>query len=83
MKKVIQKLFSKEKKKGRIKGKKVLILLIIILAVLAGVMAAANFKKSKEASASAKSVRTAKVTKQDIVSELSSSGTISPQNTYR
>lgn len=82
MKKVIQKLFSKEKRKGRIKGKKILILLIIILAVLAGVMAAASFKKSKEASAESKSIRTAKVTKQDIVSELSSSGTISPQNTY-
>lgn len=59
-----------------------MILLIIILAVLAGVMAAASFKKSKEASAESKSIRTAKVTKQDIVSELSSSGTISPQNTY-
>lgn len=82
MKKVIQKLFSKEKRKGKIKGKKILILLIIILAVLAGVMAAASFKKSKEASAESKSIRTAKVTKQDIVSELSSSGTISPQNTY-
>ncbi len=82
MKKIIQKLFSKEKRKGGIKGKKVLILLIIILAVLAGVVAASSFKKSKEASAEAKSVRTAKVTKQDIVSELSSSGTISPQNTY-
>jgi HlyD family secretion protein len=82
MKKVIQKLFSKEKRKGGIKGKKVLILLIIILAVLAGVVAAASFKKSKATSAEAKSIRTAKVTKQDIVSELSSSGTISPQNTY-
>ncbi|WP_312425743.1 efflux RND transporter periplasmic adaptor subunit [Lacrimispora sp.] len=82
MKKVIQKLFSKEKRKGGIKGKKVLILLFIILAVLAGVVAASSFKKSKEASAEAKSIRTAKVTKQDIVSELSSSGTISPQNTY-
>jgi HlyD family secretion protein len=82
MKKVIQKLFSKEKRKGGIKGKKVLILLIIILAVLAGVVAAASFKKSKATSAEAKSIRTANVTKQDIVSELSSSGTISPQNTY-
>ncbi|WP_312501510.1 HlyD family efflux transporter periplasmic adaptor subunit [Lacrimispora sp.] len=82
MKKIIQKLFSKEKRKGRIKGKKVLIFLIIILAVLAGVMAAAALKKSKAASATSKSIRTANVTKRDIVSELSSSGTISPQNTY-
>ncbi|GLC82841.1 efflux RND transporter periplasmic adaptor subunit [Lacrimispora brassicae] len=82
MKKVIQKLFSKDKRKGRISGKKVLILLIVILAVLAGAVGAAGFKKSKEASAAAKSVKTAKVTRQDIVSELSSSGTISPLNTY-
>ena len=82
MKKIIQKLFSKEKRKGRIKGKKVLVFLIIILAVLAGVMVAAGLKKSKAASAAEKSIRTAKAAKQDIVSELSSSGTISPQNTY-
>ncbi|PJJ27991.1 HlyD family efflux transporter periplasmic adaptor subunit [Lacrimispora celerecrescens] len=82
MKKIIQKLFLKNKKKGRIKGKKVLIFLILILAVLAGVIAAAGFKKSKSASTTAKSIRTATVTKRDIVSELSSSGTISPQNTY-
>ena len=82
MNKVIQKLFSKDKRKGRISGKKVLILLIVILAVLAGAVGAAGFKKSKEASAAAKSVKTAKVTRQDIVSELSSSGTISPLNTY-
>ena len=82
MKKVIQKLFSKEKRKGRIKGKKILILLIVILAVLAGAIGTVSYKKSKEVSAAAKSVKTARVTKQDIVSELSSSGTISPLNTY-
>lgn len=75
MKKIIQKLFSKEKKK-------VLIILIIILVALAGVTAAVSLKKSRETSAEAKSVRTAKATKRDITSELSSSGTISPKDTY-
>lgn len=75
MKKIIQKLFSKEKKKVRI-------ILIIILVALAGITAAVSYKKSRETSAEAKSVRTAKVTKRDITSELSSSGTISPKDTY-
>lgn len=76
MKKILQKLFSKEKRKG------VIFLIIVLLVVAAGVIGAGVLKKSKEASAAAKSVKTARVTKQDIVSKLSSSGTIAPQNTY-
>ncbi len=82
MKKIIQQLFSKEKKKDRKKGKKTLIILMIILVSLAGITAAVSIKKSKAASLEAKSIRTAKVTKRDITSELSSSGTISPKDTY-
>lgn len=82
MKKIIQKLFSRDKKKDRKKGKKILIILIIILVSLAGITAAVSIKKSKAASSEAKSIRTAEVTKRDITSELSSSGTISPKDTY-
>ncbi len=82
MKKIIQKLFLKEIKKSKKKGKKVLIILIIILAVLAGIIAAVSLKKSRDTASKAKSIRTAKVTKRDITSELSSSGTISPKDTY-
>ncbi|WP_124068290.1 HlyD family efflux transporter periplasmic adaptor subunit [Clostridium sp. E02] len=82
MKKIIQKIFKKKKKTNRKKGKKVLIILIIILVALAGIFAAFNFEKSKKASSESKSVRTATVTKRDITSELSSSGTISPKDTY-
>lgn len=83
MKKIIQKLFSKEKgKKGRKKGKKLLVILIAVLVCLAAAAAVYGAKKSKEASAEAKTVKTAKVTKQDITSQLSSSGTISPKDTY-
>ncbi|MEY8352260.1 HlyD family efflux transporter periplasmic adaptor subunit [Lachnospiraceae bacterium 54-53] len=85
MKKIIQKLFSKEKmkkKKGSKSGKKILIILIVILVSLAGAAVAYGMKKSREASAESNSVRTATVTKRDITSELSSSGTISPKDTY-
>lgn len=83
MKKIIQKLFSKvKKKKGRKNRKIVLIILIIVLVSLAAVVGFIVIKKSREASAESKSVKTATVTKRDITSELSSSGTISPKDTY-
>ncbi|ADL04734.1 efflux RND transporter periplasmic adaptor subunit [Lacrimispora saccharolytica] len=82
MNKIIQKFFSKDKKKGRKKGKTALIILSLILAALAVVTAAVSIKKSRQASSEAKSVRTATATKRDITSELSSSGTISPKDTY-
>lgn len=83
MKKIIQKLFSKEKgKKGRKKGKKLLIILVTVFACLAAAAGAYGVKKSKGAFAEAKTVKTAKVTKRDITSRLSSSGTISPKDTY-
>ncbi len=75
MKKISQILFLKNKKK-------VLIILVLILLALAGSAAAMTLNKSKKASSEANSVQTATVTKRDITSELSSSGTISPKDTY-
>lgn len=75
MKKISQIAFLKNKKK-------VLIILVLILLALAGTAAAMTLNKSKKASAESKSVQTATVTKRDITSELSSSGTISPKDTY-
>ncbi len=74
MKKTILTLFLKKKK--------VFLLLIAAVGVIAFAITGLSLKKSREASAEAKSVRTAKVTKQDIRSELSSTGTISPKDTY-
>ena len=82
MKEIIQKLFKKEKKKSKGKSKKVLIILTLILIIVAGAIAAFEYKKSKTASAEADKVKTAVATKRDITSELSSSGTIAPKDTY-
>ncbi|MDF2886321.1 MAG: secretion protein HlyD family protein [Lacrimispora sp.] len=82
MKKIIQKIFKSDQKKRKGKSKKIFIILILILTAVAGLFFALSFKKSKEADAQAKKVKTAVVTKRDISSELSSSGTISPKDTY-
>ena len=73
---------SKNGKKTGKKGKKLLLLLLILLAVILGLYAAVRMKAEKAASANTKEVKTAVVEKRDITSELSSSGTISPKNTY-
>ena len=73
---------AKNGKKGGRKGKKLLLILILLLVVILGVYAAVRMKAEKAASANAKEVRTATVETRDITSELSSSGTISPKNTY-
>lgn len=62
--------------------KKLLILLIVVLLAFGGIVGFLMMNKSKSASAKAKSVQTATVSKRDITSELSSSGTISPKDTY-
>lgn len=82
MKKIIQNLFKREKKKRQGKSKKVLIVLILILITVAGAIGAVEYKKSKTANAKAEKIKTAVVTKRDITSELSSSGTIAPKDTY-
>ena len=73
---------TKNGKKGGRKGKKLLLILILLLVVILGVYAAVRMKAEKAASANVKEVRTATVETRDITSELSSSGTISPKNTY-
>lgn len=75
MKKINQKLFLK-------KYKKLLIILTLVLLAVAGIAGGLIVKKTKSASAKAGSVQTATVTKSDITTELSSSGNISPKNTY-
>lgn len=75
MKKINQKLFLK-------KHKKLLIILTLVLLAVAGIAGGLIAKKNKSASAKAGSVQTATVTKSDITTELSSSGNISPKNTY-
>lgn len=75
MKKISQPAFLKNKKK-------ILIILGLILLALAGTAVARTLNKSKKASSEANLVKTATVTKRDITSELSSSGTISPKDTY-
>lgn len=82
MKKIIQKSGTKQKNRGRKKGKKLLILMVFLLLAVSGVFAFNQLKKTKEAGAKVQSVRTAQVSKRDITSELSSSGTISPKDTY-
>lgn len=71
------------KKKG-MKGKKKLFLLLLLILILiaAAFMFVRNKKKSQSASAGAGAVRTAAAERRDITSSLSSSGTISPKDTY-
>lgn len=65
------------------KPKKIVITcIIVVLLILAGTAVAAGFNQAKPAAAGASEQQTAIVTKGSIVSELSSSGVISPKNTY-
>lgn len=82
MKKIIQKILKSDQKKSNGKRKKVFILVLLILIAFAGIFFAFSYKKSKEANTQAKKIKTEVVTKRDISSKLSSSGTISPKNTY-
>ncbi len=75
MKKISQKLSLK-------KNKKLLIILVLALVVAGGVAGILIVKKTKRASTDASSVQTTTATKRDITTELSSSGSISPKDTY-
>lgn len=75
MKKISQKLSLK-------KNKKLLIILVLALVVAGGVAGIIIVKKTKRASTEAGSVQTTTATKRDITTELSSSGNISPKDTY-
>ena len=80
MKNRISKLFSKEKRKGG--KKKGLLAGLCLLAVLAGAGLWIWQGRAKRASVQAVLVNTATVSRRDITSELSSTGTISPKDTY-
>jgi HlyD family secretion protein len=82
MKKIIQKIFKSDQKKRSGKRKKIFIILLLIVTAFAGIFFIFSYKRSKEADAQAKKIKTAAVTKRDISSKLSSSGTISPKDTY-
>ena len=88
MKDKVKTLFGKKKEEkkisdnGRKKRKKWPFLLMIILISGIGAFYGLKNRKTAMASAQVSSVRTATVAKQDITSSLSSSGTISPKDTY-
>ena len=74
---------SKEQKRKRRKQKKaVIVLLLIVLAAGGAGWAYVQHQKSVQASAQVSEHRTAMVTRRDITSELSSSGTLAPKDTY-
>lgn len=81
-------LVNKKKEDGKTSGgnrkkrKKWPFLLLVILLVCAAGFFYIKNKETAKTSASASDVRTATVGKQDITSSLSSSGTISPKDTY-
>lgn len=78
-----KKISSKEQKRKRRKQKKaVIVLLFIALAAGGAGWAYVQHQKSVQASAQVSEHRTATVTRQDITSELSSSGTLAPKDTY-
>lgn len=79
MKNIIRKIFPKGKKKKR---KKIFMILLSVLIIPAAVIGGYEYKKTKAASAVSDSVKTAAVTKQDITSRLSSSGTIEAKAAY-
>lgn len=78
-----QKKISKEQKRKRKKIKKTIFLLLFLaLAVGGGGWAYRKHRQAARASANASEHRTATVERRDITSELSSSGTLAPKDTY-
>lgn len=77
-------LKKKEKKKRNAKGGKWIVLTVVVLiAVIGGALFWQSYsRKAKQASANASSRNTATVERGTLTSELSSSGVISPKDTY-
>lgn len=75
---------KRAKRKRNAKGGKWIVLIVLALvAVIGGALFWQNYsRKARRASADAEKANTATVTKGTLTSELSSSGTISPKNTY-
>ncbi len=73
----------KEKKRNAKGGKWIVLAMVILCAVIGGSLFWQNYsRKAKQASADAGAKNTSTVTRGDLVSELSSSGVISPKDTY-
>lgn len=64
------------------KKKKIIIILLLVAVIVVAAMVWTNQKKVAKVSAAGDSVKTAVVERSDITSKLSSSGTISPKDTY-
>lgn len=84
---VDQKLTWKEKRAGRKRnakgGKWIVMIILLLIAIIGGALYWQNYsRKAKQASADAGARNTSTVTKGSLTSELSSSGTISPKDTY-
>lgn len=84
---VNQKLTWKEKRAGRKRnakgGKWIVMIILLLIAIIGGALYWQNYsRKAKQASADAGARNTSTVTKGSLTSELSSSGTISPKDTY-
>lgn len=82
-----QKLTWKEKRAGRKRnakgGKWIVMIILLLIAIIGGALYWQNYsRKAKQASADAGARNTSTVTKGSLTSELSSSGTISPKDTY-
>lgn len=74
---------SKSDKRRRRKLRRIIIIVVVVLAAIIGLVVAGKRRQAaKQAAASAKENRTAAVIRQDITSKLSSSGTLSPKDTY-
>lgn len=82
-----QKLTWKEKRTGRKRnakgGKWIVMIILLLIAIIGGALYWQNYsRKAKQASADAGARNTSTVTKGSLTSELSSSGTVSPKDTY-
>lgn len=74
---------SKSDKRRRRKLRRIIVIVVVALAAITGLVVVGKRRQAaKQAAASAKENRTATVIRQDITSKLSSSGTLSPKDTY-
>ena len=73
---------SAEKRKRRKRKKAILLICVLILAGAGGYLFFRRQQQAAQLSAGAAEQRTARVEKRDITSELSSSGTLAPKDTY-
>jgi HlyD family secretion protein len=64
------------------KNKKKIVIAVLVVAAAAGIFGYTRVRSSKAASAAAGQTRTSKVIRGNLTSELSSSGTLSPKDTY-